>query len=159
MINHPQKQRSPFANLLLPLLLAVFLTVAFAAKAEENHSFISPSGVSMPRDTTNASFPGGERERANYLTLAINADEHYKDSIHRAQGTISIRFTVDETGSLKDFAATDNDIPYLTNLIVKSLKEGPVWKPKMVEGSPVSSIAQLSLKVSANKWGVMKFEY
>jgi len=159
MTIHQQKQRFVFANPILLLLLAVFLIIAFSLKAEKNKFTVSQFINPERQDTVNASFPGGERERANYLSRLINADKHYMDSIRNRQGTVKVQFMVDETGNLKDFVPIEDNIPYITNLITKYLKEGPVWNPKKVNGKPVLSIQQVTLKVSVDEWGIMRFEF
>ncbi|HTN06490.1 hypothetical protein [Agriterribacter sp.] len=159
MITHQKKQRFAFASRRLLLPLAVLLVIAFAAKAEKNKFSVSQLVNAERRDTVNASFPGGERERAKYLSRLINADKFYKDSIQNRQGTVNVQFTVDETGNLKDFVPIEGDIPYITNLISKYLKEGPIWTPKKINGKPVLSTQQVLLKVSVDKWGIMKFEF
>ena len=159
MITHQQKQRSAFASPRLLLSLAVLLVIAYAAKAEKNKFSVSQLDNAERRDTVNASFPGGEREQAKYLSPLIGADKHYKDSIQNRQGTVNVQFTVDETGHLKNFVPIEDDIPYITNLIIQSLKKGPVWTPKKINGKPVPSTQQVMLKVSVDKWRIMRFEF
>lgn len=158
MITYQKKQRFAFASRRLLLPLAVLLVIAFAAKAEKNTFPVSQPVNPEKQDTVNASFPGGERERARYLSVSINKGKHYNDSLQSKQGTISVQFTVDETGNLKEFVPIENDIPYLTNLIIQGLKEGPLWNSKKINGQPVPSTQQVLLKVSVDKWSVMNFE-
>ena len=159
MAIHQQRQQSAFVGRRLVLPLAVLLVIALIAKAEKNEFSVSQLVNPDRQDTVNASFPGGEREWAKYLGRLINADKYYKDSIHNRQGTVNIQFTVDETGNLKDFVPIENDIPYITNLITKSLKEGPVWTPKKINGTSVPSTQQVLLKVSVDEWGRMRFAF
>ena len=159
MITHQKKQRFAFASRRLLLPLAMLLVIAFAAKAEKNKLSVSQLVNPERRDTANASFPGGEREQAKYLSRLINADKYYKDSIQNRQGTVNVQFTVDETGNLKTFVPIENDIPYITNLITKYLKEGPAWTPKKINGKPVPSTQQVLLKVSVDEWKIMRFEF
>lgn len=159
MTTHQQKQRSAFGSRRLLLPLAVLLVIAFTTKAEKNKFSVSKLINPGRQDTVNASFPGGERERARYLGRLINADKFYKDSIQNRQGTVNVQFTVDETGNLKDFVPIENDIPYITSLMTKHLKEGPVWTPKKINGKPVPSTQQVMLKVSVDKWGIMGFSF
>lgn len=159
MAIHQQKQRLAFASRRMLLSLTVLLVIAFAVKAEKNKLPVSQLINPERQDTVNASFPGGERGQANYLSRLINADKYYKDSIYKRQGTVNVQFTVDETGNLKDFVPVENDIPYITSLITKYLKEGPVWTPQKINGKPVPSTQQVLLKVSVDEWGIMKFAF
>ncbi|MBN8859598.1 MAG: hypothetical protein J0H29_14475 [Sphingobacteriales bacterium] len=159
MATHQQKQQFAFASRRMLLPLAVLLVIALAAKAEKHKFSVSQLVNAERQDTVNASFPGGEREQAKYLSLSINTDKHLKDSIYNRQGTVKIQFTVDETGNLKDFVPIEDGIPYITNLITQSLKEGPIWTPKKINGKPVLSTQQVLLKVSVDKWGIMRFEF
>ena len=159
MTIHQQKQQSAFASRRLVLPLAVLLVIALAAKAEKNKFSVSQLVNPETKDTVNASFPGGERGQANYLSRLINADRYYMDSIYKRQGTVNIQFTVDETGNLKEFVSIKDDIPYITNLMIKYLKEGPVWTPKKINGKPVPSTQQVLLKVSVDQWGIMGFAF
>ena len=159
MTIHQQKQQSAFASRRLVLPLAVLLVIALAAKAEKNKFSVSQLVNPERQDTVNASFPGGERGQANYLSRLINADRYYMDSIYKRQGTVNIQFTVDETGNLKEFVSIKDDIPYITNLMIKYLKEGPVWTPKKINGKPVPSTQQVLLKVSVDQWGIMGFAF
>ncbi len=157
MATHHQKQRFASRKMLLPL--AVLLVITFAAKAEKNIFSVCQLVNPERQDTLNASFPGGERAQSKYLGRLITTDRHYVDSIHHRQGAVNVQFTVDETGHLKDFVTTKDDIPYLTNLIIQSLKEGPVWTPKKINGKPVLSTQQLKLKVSVDQWGRVEFAF
>lgn len=159
MATHQQKQRFALASRRMLLPLAVLLVIAFTTKAEKNKFSVSQLVNPERQDTANASFPGGEREQAKYLSRSINADKCYKDSIQNRQGTVNVQFTVDETGNLKDFVPIENDIPYITSLMTKYLKEGPVWNPKKINGKPVPSTQQVLLNVSVDKWGIMKFAF
>ena len=159
MITHQKKNDSHLQAVRLLLPLAVLLVIAFAAKAEKNKFSVSQLVNAERRDTVNASFPGGERKRANYLSRLINADKFYKDSIQNRQGTVNVQFTVDETGNLKDFVLIEDDIPYIANLITKYLKEGPAWTPKKINGKPIPSTQQVLLKVSVDKWRIMRFDF
>ena len=99
MATHQQKQQFAFASRRMLLPLAVLLVIALAAKAEKHKFSVSQLVNAERQDTVNASFPGGEREQAKYLSLSINTDKHLKDSIYNRQGTVKIQFTVDETGN------------------------------------------------------------
>lgn len=159
MITHQKKQRFAFASRRLLLSLAVLLVITLAAKAEKNSFSVSQPVNPERQDTVNASFPGGERAQSKYLGRLITTDKHYADSIHKRSGTINIQFIVDEAGQLKDFVTAKDDIPYLTSLIIQSLKEGPVWTPKKINGNPIPSTQQLLLKVSVDQWGHAKFAF
>lgn len=159
MATRKQKQQFAFASCKVLLPLAVLLAITFTAKAEKNKFSVSQIVNVERQDTVNSSFPGGEREQARYLSRLINGDKHFRDSIYNRQGTVKIQFLVDETGNLKDFVPIENDIPYITNLITKYLKDGPAWTPKKINGEPVSSTQQVMLKVSIDKWRIMKFEF
>lgn len=159
MITHQKKQQFASLSRRLLLPLAVLLVTAFATKAEKNKFSVSQIANPERRDTVNASFPGGEREQAKYLSRLINADKHYKDSIQNRQGTVKVQFTVDETGNLKDFVPVVDDIHYIASLITKYLKEGPAWTPQKINGEPVASTQQVLLKVSVDQWGIMAFAF
>jgi hypothetical protein len=159
MATHQQKQQFASASRRMLLPLALLLVIAFTAKAEKNKFSVSQLVNPERQDTVNASFPGGEREQAKYLSLSINTDKHLNDSIYNRQGTIRIQFTVDDTGNLKDFVPIEDGIPYITSLITQSLKEGPVWTPKKINGKSVPSTQEVHLKVSIDKWRIMRFEF
>src|SRR5690606_18910346 len=109
MITHQKKQGFASVSRRLLVPLAVLLVTAFATKAENNKFSVSQPAKPERQDTVNASFPGGEREQAKYLSRLINADKYYKDSIQNRQGTVKVQFTVDETGNLKDFIPVEDD--------------------------------------------------
>lgn len=159
MLTHQKKQRFTLASYKLLLPLAMLLAVAFAAKAHENRFAVFQPVNPEKLDTLNATFPGGGKARAQYLGRLITTDKHYTDSIHRKQGNVDIQFTVDETGHLTDFVAVKNDIPYLTSLIIQSLKEGPAWTPKTINGKPVSSTELFKLNLSVDPWGRAEFVF
>lgn len=152
MTLHQQKQQRTLTHRVL-FSLCTLLIIGFVAKAETN-KFPVPKLLNLERqDTVDALFPGGELEQAKYLSRWINEDKHFKDSIYNRLGSGKVRFTVDETGSLKDFVAIENNIPYITNLAIQSLKAGPIWTPKKINGTPVPSTQQVQLNVSVDRWG------
>ncbi len=147
MLTQQQKTRFGYIGrlLTLPLALLIFAAFSTAGKSNTRQEPVLPEGIgsivpaSLAQDTVIASFPGGKRAWVHYIKGIV--DQHL-DTLgdYGISGTIVVAFTVDENGSLSEFKTTKDDIPFLSELVTKALKEGPKWVPATVEGKNVKSI-------------------
>lgn len=117
-------------------------------KEEDVDSFLS-AGITIKADTimvhkfdkvftraeTPASYSKGNAAFSNY----INANMHYPTEAiqNKTEGKVAIKFTVDEDGSLYNFAAVSAVGHGLENEAIRLLKNSAPWNPAIQNGRKV----------------------
>lgn len=146
MVTKQSVIRFGYAGRLIVLPIALLLLAAFSIPPQKNGNkatqTLSQNGqayvATTDQDTARAHFPGGDEGWANFIREKIDLHIDTLQAIGRS-GTVVIQFVVDENGAVSDFRTTKDDIPYLSQLVTKAIKEGPDWVPAAVEGKKVRS--------------------
>lgn len=88
-------------------------------------------------DTIPASFPGGEKALASYISKNL---KYPQPSINNGiEGVVHVKFLVKTDGSLNDPSVVRLVDPDLESEALRLVKGMPSWNPATVSGSPVDS--------------------
>ena len=145
------------ALLVLPLLAATLLLLAeckpsnknaadeaVAAESDEAAPVYEVTVVDEPEETieyglveVKPTFQDGD---ANAFSLWVNQNLTYPESAKEAgvQGRVTLQFTVDKEGNVKDVKVMKGVDPALDGEAVRIVSQSPKWNPGMQNGEPVN---------------------
>ena len=89
------------------------------------------------REEKEASFPGGPRAWAHYISGKIT--QNIARFAYSDYGTCVVRFVIDTNGKVSDVEATSMKGTLLAKVAVEAVKYGPHWIPAMQYGRPVTA--------------------
>ena len=77
-------------------------------------------------------YPGGQASLLAYLNKKVAA--YYPDSLHYIEGRVSLEFTIDKKGKVKNVGVKRSVNPALDSIATRIIREMPDWKPGKVRG-------------------------
>lgn len=97
-------------------------------------------------DTIPASFPGGEKALASYISKNL---KYPQPSINNGiEGVVNVKFIVKTDGSLDKISIVRLVDPDLEAEAIRLVKGMPTWNPATVSGTPVDSKSNLQITFS-----------
>lgn len=97
-------------------------------------------------DTIPASFPGGEKALASYISKNL---KYPQPSINNGiEGVVNVKFIVKTDGSLDKISIVRLVDPDLESEAIRLVKGMPTWNPATVSGTPVDSKSNLQITFS-----------
>lgn len=102
---------------------------AMAMVATTNQPVKAAKANVMSRE---ASFPGGMTAMTKFLKKNIKYAEIAKENCF--EGTVVVKFTVNQDGSLADFHVVKSDNSNLNEQAISIVKSMPNWEPAVNEG-------------------------
>ena len=89
-------------------------------------------------DFVEASFPGGDKAWANYITEVITDNIKQLTRANKTD-TCYVTFVVDKDGSVTDVEALTMEDTKLAKVSIRAIIDGPKWKPALLKSKPVKA--------------------
>ena len=102
-------------------------------------------------------FPGGEKALVAYLKENLKYPSVPAEN--GIQGRVTIEFTIDKKGDVKDVRVARSADPLLDEEAVRVVSASPRWKPGMLKGAAVNTVMSVAVdfKLSKkSKFGIKK---
>ena len=138
-------------SLCIKYLLAVIITITASqrpsiAQTIDTNASVTPGKVGLNSTGNNqfaagdllnkrATFPGGDKAFIMYLMKNVRLPENYTEKI---DVTISVEFTIEASGKLKDLVASDGPKD-LQKEAMRVIKTSGKWQPAYQGDKPVTS--------------------
>jgi len=94
----------------------------------------------------NASFPGGTRALARYIASEVQYPRSLR--ANGIEGTIVIRFTIDQSGQPKGFEVIQSLDESSSRIVLDAFQRMPHWTPAIINGKAVESIKEVPIRFS-----------
>ena len=144
------------ALLVLPLLAATLLLLAECKPSNKNVATEADETTAVDNAATEVTVTDEPEEAieyglvevkptfqdgdANAFSLWVNENLKYPDAAKEAQvqGRVTLQFTVDKEGNVKDVKVMKGVDPALDGEAVRVVSQSPKWNPGMQNGEPVN---------------------